>query len=316
MTNFDDFLAEVHTVAIGGHIRPDGDCVGSCLATYNYIKTWYPDIDVTVYLEPIPNIFKFMARSNEIVSDFSGDTVYDLFIVQDCGDTGRLGGAAHFFEQAKHTVCVDHHISNQSFAQDNYIFPQASSASELVYELLPKERITKEIAECIYTGMVHDTGVFQYSCTSRKTMEIAGALMECGINYPKIVDDTFYTKTYNQNRIMGLALLKSRLHLDGKCISSVITEEEMTQYDVLPKHLDGIVNQLRVTKDVEVAVFLYETGDGTFKVSTRSREVVDVSKVAVKYGGGGHIRAAGFSMTGDADAIIEQIISDLAEQIK
>ena len=76
--------------------------------------------------------------------------------------------------------------------------------------------------------------------------------MECGINYPKIVDDTFYTKTYNQNRIMGLALLKSRLHLNGKCISSVITEEEMTQYDVLPKHLDGIVNQLRVTKDVEV----------------------------------------------------------------
>lgn len=94
MTNFDDFLAEVHTVAIGGHIRPDGDCVGSCLATYNYIKTWYPDIDVTVYLEPIPNIFKFMARSNEIVSDFSGDTVYDLFIAQDCrgyGTSGRCG---------------------------------------------------------------------------------------------------------------------------------------------------------------------------------------------------------------------------------
>ena len=185
MTNFDDFLAEVHTVAIGGHIRPDGDCVGSCLATYNYIKTWYPDIDVTVYLEPIPNIFKFMARSNEIVSDFSGDTVYDLFIAQDCGDTGRLGGAAHFFEQAKHTVCVDHHISNQSFAQDNYIFPQASSASELVYELLPKERITKEIAECIYTGMVHDTGVFQYSCTSRKTMRIP--CRKCRQNYARRV---------------------------------------------------------------------------------------------------------------------------------
>ena len=81
MTNFDDFLAEVHTVAIGGQIRPDGDWVGSCLATYNYIKTWYPDIDVTVYLEPIPNIFKFMARSNEIVSDFSGDTVYDVWSV-------------------------------------------------------------------------------------------------------------------------------------------------------------------------------------------------------------------------------------------
>ena len=312
---FGKYLHCIKWLNLGGghHITRKDYQYETLVKLIRYIRETY---HVTVYLEPIPNIFKFMARSNEIVSDFSGDTVYDLFIAQDCGDTGRLGGAAHFFEQAKHTVCVDHHISNQSFAQDNYIFPQASSASELVYELLPKERITKEIAECIYTGMVHDTGVFQYSCTSRKTMEIAGALMECGINYPKIVDDTFYTKTYNQNRIMGLALLKSRLHLNGKCISSVITEEEMKQYDVLPKHLDGIVNQLRVTKDVEVAVFLYETGDGTFKVSTRSREVADVSKVAVKYGGGGHIRAAGFSMTGDADAIIEQIVSDLAEQIK
>lgn len=312
MTNFDEFLAGVHTVAIGGHIRPDGDCVGSCLATYNYIKTYYPEITVDVYLEPIPNIFKFMAHSEDIVSDFSKDKKYDLFIAQDCGDTGRLGEAVKYFERASRTICVDHHVSNQSFADENYIFPEASSASELVFELLPKERITKEIAECIYTGIVHDTGVFQYSCTSKKTMEAAGFLMECGINYPKIVDETFYTKTYNQNQILGLALLKSKLHLDGKCISSVITEEDMRKYDVLPKHLDGIVSQLRVTKDVEVAVFLYETGDGTFKVSTRSREQIDLAEIAVRYGGGGHKRAAGFSMTGDADEIVAKIVADVA----
>lgn len=316
MTNLDEFLAEAQTVAIGGHIRPDGDCVGSCLATYNYIKTYYPDIRVDLYLEPIPNIFKFMANSADICSDFTQEKTYDLFIVQDCGDTGRLGAAAHYFEAAKKTVCVDHHISNQSFADENYIFPEASSTSELIFELLPKERITKEIAECIYTGIIHDTGVFQYSCTSRKTMETAGVLMELGINYPKIVDETFYTKTYNQNRIMGLALLKSRLHLEGACISSVITEAEMREYDVLPKHLDGIVSQLRVTKDVETAIFLYETGDGTFKVSTRSRELVDVAQIAVKYGGGGHKRAAGFSMTGDSGVIIETIVKDIAEQMQ
>lgn len=316
MTNLDEFLGEVHSVAIGGHIRPDGDCVGSCLATYNYIKTYYPDVCVDVYLEPIPNIFKFMENSADICSDFSVEKTYDLFVVQDCGDLGRLGGAAHFFENAKKTVCIDHHISNQSFADENYIFPEASSTSELIFELLPKERITKEIAECIYTGIIHDTGVFQYSCTSRKTMEAAGMLMELGINYPKIVEETFYTKTYNQNRIMGLALLKSSLHLDGACISSVITAGEMREYDVLPKHLDGIVSQLRVTKDVEVAVFLYETGDGTFKVSTRSKELVDVAQIAVKYGGGGHKRAAGFSMTGDSEVIIADIVKDIAEQMK
>lgn len=315
MTNLDIFLAEADTVAVSGHIRPDGDCVGSCLATYNYIKTYFPHISVDLYLEPIPNIFKFMNRSEEIIHNFSIEKTYDLCIVQDCGDVTRLGDAAHFFETAGKTICIDHHISNQNFADENYIFPEASSTSELIFELLPKERLTKEIAECIYTGIVHDTGVFQYSCTSKKTMETAGVLMECGIDYSRIIDETFYTKTYNQNRILGLALLKSKLHLGGKCISSVITEEEMKEYDVLPKHLDGIVSQLRVTKDVEVAVFLYETGDGVFKISTRSVDYVDVSLIAVKYNGGGHKRAAGFSMEGNSDEIVAAIVAEVEKQL-
>ena len=141
-------------------------------------------------------------------------------------------------------------------------------------------------------------------------MEIAGKLIEKGINFPKIVDETFFTKTYNQNRIMGLALMKSVLHLDGKCISSVITKQ-----DVLPKHLDGIVSQLRVTKDVEVAIFLYELEDGEFKVSTRSKELVDLSEIAVKFDGGGHVRAAGFSMKGEPEQIIEAILQEVKKQL-
>ncbi len=315
MTNLDEYLAKAETVAIAGHIRPDGDCVGSCLATYNYIRTYYPAIEAALYLEPIPNIFKFLARSDEILHVCPADRKYDLFLSLDCGDTGRLGEAVHYFDAAKKTICIDHHISNQSFADENYIFPEKSSTSELIYELLPKERLTKEIAECIYTGIVHDTGVFQYSCTSRSTMEAAGVLMELGINYSRIIAETFFTKTYNQNRIMGLALLKSRLHLGGKCISSVITAAEMEEYDVLPRHLEGIVSQLRSTKDVEAAIFLYETGDGNFKVSARSGEHVDVSVIAVAHGGGGHKRAAGFSVQGDSGRLIEMIVHEIGEQI-
>lgn len=316
MTNFDVYLADADTVAIAGHVRPDGDCVGSCLATYNYIRTYFPHVKADLYLEPIPNIFKFLKNSEEIKNECPDDRSYDLFIAQDCGDANRLGMAAKYFESAKHTICVDHHVSNQNFAEHNYIFPDASSTCELIFELLPEERIDRDIAECIYTGMVHDTGVFQYSCTSRKTMEIAGRLMERGINFSKIVEETFFTKTYNQNRIMGLALQKSKLHFDGKCISSVITKKEMEEYDVLPKHLDGIVSQMRSTKDVEVAIFLYELEDGEFKVSTRSREYVDLSVIAVKFGGGGHVRAAGFSMSGDPDSIIEQILCEVSGQLR
>ena len=190
MKSLDELFAGVKTAAIAGHIRPDGDCVGSCLATYNYITTYYPQIEVSLYLQPIPNIFKFMKNADKIISDCTADKEFDLFIAQDCGDVDRLGLSGQYFEVAKSTFCVDHHISNQSFADENYIFPQASSASELVFELIPRERLTKEIAECIYTGIIHDTGVFKHSNTTKETMEIAGKLIAFGIPFGKIIDDS------------------------------------------------------------------------------------------------------------------------------
>ena len=150
-----------------------------------------------LYLEPIPNIFKFLNFSSEIRSDYEESVVFDLFIAMDCGDEKRLGNAARYFQEAKHTACIDHHVSNQSFAEENYIFPDASSTCELICELLDTEKITKEIAECLYTGMVTDTGVFQYSCTSSSTMNMAGMLMDKGIDFTKIVDEAFNQKTYN-----------------------------------------------------------------------------------------------------------------------
>lgn len=308
-------FAQVKTVAIAGHVRPDGDCVGSCLATYNYITTWFPEIQADVYLEPIPNIFKFLKNSEKIHHTFDNNQVYDLCIVLDCGDTGRLGKAVRYFETAKKTICIDHHVSNASFADENYIFPEASSTSELVFELLDQEKITKEIAECIYLGMVHDTGVFQYSCTSAKTMNAAGVLMEKGINFSKIVDDTFYTKTFNQNKILGQALLNSRLLSDGNVIATTVSHEEMEQFQVMPKHLEGIVSQLRVTKGVEAAIFLYENEDHTWKISMRSNGKVDVSVIAMKYGGGGHVRAAGANVDGSPWEVIENICQEMERQL-
>lgn len=315
MKDLDSQLKSMKTVAIAGHVRPDGDCVGSCLATYNYIKDNYPQIQVDLYLEPIPNIFKFLKRSDEVRHVCEDREAYDLFIAQDCGDTGRLGEAAKYFGQAKKTICIDHHISNQSFAVENYIFPHASSTSELIFELLDEEKITKEIAECIYVGIIHDTGVFQYSSTSAKTMNIAGKLMEKGIDFTQIVDKTFYTKTFCQNRILGQALVDAKLELDGAAVTSVITRDQMEEYEVLPKHLDGIVQQLRVTKDVEAAVFLYETEDG-YKVSMRSNGKVDVAKIAMEFGGGGHVRAAGVSMTGSPQEILNKILTKMQEQLQ
>lgn len=305
-------LMQVNTVAIGGHVRPDGDCVGSTLGLYQYIKNCFPNIQVDVYLEDIPESFKPMFPvSEEILHEVDKEKVYDLFIALDCGDAGRLGFSAPLFENAKATMCVDHHVSNVSFADDNYIVPDASSTSELVYNLLDKEKITTEIAECLYLGIVHDTGVFQYSCTSPETMEVAANLMRKGIRSNEIIDKTFYEKTYAQNQILGRALLESFLFMNGKCIVSYITKRIMDFHGVTPKDLEGIVSQLRVTKDVEVAVLLYETAPQEFKVSLRATGDVDVSKVAGFFGGGGHKKAAGVTMKGT----VHDIINNLSEQI-
>ena len=311
----DEIIKDKKLIGIAGHVRPDGDCAGSTLAVYNYIKDNYSDKDVRLYLEPIPNIFKFMKRADQIRSDYADDDVFDLFIALDCGDLGRLGNAAKYFENAKSTLCIDHHASNSSFADVNYIFPDASSTCELVFEVIDRTKLKKDIAECLYTGMVHDTGVFQYSCTSAKTMEIAGILMETGIDYPKIVDETFYIKTFGQNKILGQALLNAELYLDGAVIASVITQAEMDKFSVLPKHLDGIVNQLRVTKDVKIALFLYENEDKTFKGSLRVNGDYNVAEIAAEFGGGGHVKAAGFTIDGPIDTAMNRILSVIREKI-
>jgi phosphoesterase RecJ-like protein len=315
MKKIDEVLNGKKTIGITGHVRPDGDCTGSTLAMYNYVTDRCPDADVRLYLEPIPNIFKFLKNSDQIRYPYTDDIRFDLFIVLDCGDIGRIGDAAKYFNNAGSTVCIDHHISNNAFADENYVFPDASSTCELVYELLDEAGITKEIAECLYTGIVHDTGVFQYSCTSSKTMNVAGSLMDKGIDYDRIVDETFHTKTYNQNRVMGKALLDSKLYLDGKVIVAVISQETMKEFDVLPKHMDGIVNQLRVTKDIKVAVFMYENEDHSYKASFRVNGDFDAAKLAMHFGGGGHVKAAGCTLEGDIEDIVNRVVSEIEREI-
>lgn len=315
--SLDSCLQGVTSVAAAGHVRPDGDCAGSCLAVYNYIREYYPQISVDLFLEPVPKKFLFLKNSDQIQWDVqaAAGRTYDLFIALDCGDTGRLGAAGDLFASARRTLCIDHHKTNQSFADENYIFPEASSTCELVYELMDPEKITKEIAECLYLGIAHDTGIFQYSCTSPRTMEIAGKLMAKGIDYPRIVDETYYIRTFAQQRIWGKAMLESRLWLEGRCISSIITKADMEAFQVEPGELDGLVSELRSTEGVEVSVFLYEAKDG-WKISLRSARYVDVAKIAVSYGGGGHARAAGATVSRqDPEAVLADVLRLVQEQL-
>lgn len=315
MNNIAEVLENVKTMGIGGHIRPDGDCVGSCMALYLYVKEYYPDIQADVYLDHPKPIFSHIDCIDEIKTEADGEKVYDLFVTCDVSSRDRLAVAGDYFEKAARTVCIDHHISNPGFAQINHVRGEISSACEVLYGLFDPEKVNRRIAAPIYTGIIHDTGVFQYASTSPDTMRIAGELMKTGFNFSKIIDESFYEKTYIQNQVMGRVLAESIMLLEGKCIVGYMRRKDMEFYGVDGKDLDGIVSQLRLTRGVEVAMFLYEVETQLFKVSLRSNGKVDVSRIAVYFGGGGHTRAAGIDMQGSMYDVINNITAEIERQL-
>lgn len=316
MMQLEKELQGVKNVAIAGHIRPDGDSVGACVGLWNYIRDNFPQIEADIWLEQPSIKYSILEGYEAIRQPEDGFGKYDLFIAVDCAAHDRLGDAAKYFEQAERTICVDHHISNPGYAMKNEIDPDASSTCEVLCRMMEPEKISKAAASALYMGIAHDTGVFQYSCTSPDTMRLAAMLMEKGIPYTSILEETYYKKTYRQNQILGKALLESMRILDGKGIVSVVRRREFDFFGVTPLDLDGIVAQLKMTEGVEVAIFLYEVANMEYKVSLRSRETVDVSEVASYFGGGGHVRAAGVTMRGTFHDIVNNLTLHIDHQLK
>lgn len=303
-------IAKANTIAIGGHMRPDGDCVGSCMGLYGYIKSNFPTKDVCVYLEEFPQSFSYLHEEKA----FEKKNHYDLFISLDCGDAERLGDAKEVMEAADYVVNVDHHITNTNFGDENYV-QEASSTCQILNTMMEDDKITYEVACALYTGIIHDTGVFKHSNTTGETMRIAGKLMEKGIPFGKIIDGSFYMKTYKQLQIMGRCLLESVRILDGRCIFSVVRQNVMNFYDAKPSDLDGVIDEMRTTEGIEVAILLDERAIGEYKVSMRSNEIVDVSAIASYFGGGGHVRAAGCTIKGAAFDVINNLTEHIEKQL-
>ncbi len=311
----DNLLEGVKTIGISGHIRPDGDCTGSCMGMYLYLRKNYPDIRVDVFLEKVLPELEFIKDSDKINTSYVTDVdSYDLFIVCDSGKD-RTGEAEKFFDAARRTVNIDHHVSNTGTGDELYIVPEASSACELVYDVIDHDKMDVEIAKALYTGMVTDTGVFRYSNTSPKTMRVAAELISFGFEFGSLVDHVFYEKTYIQTPIMGRALLESITLMDGRVIFSAVSRQTMEFYGAEGNDLDGIVNQLLLTIGVDCAIFMYELSPLEYKVSLRSNGAVNVAEVAQMFGGGGHVRAAGCNVNGTIHDVINNLTKYIHKQL-
>ena len=314
MSRLEELLQGTENVALSGHVRPDGDCVGSVMAVYLYIKKNMPKKEVKVFLETPSSVFGCIKGIEVIDSNMDTQEEYDVFIALDC-NAERLGDAEPIFRRAKTKINIDHHVSNQGCGDINIVVPDASSTCEVVYDLMNPEKLDVEIAKALYIGIVHDTGVFKYSNTLPKTLLTVAKLIEYGFDFPKIIDETFYEKTYLQTLVCAKAVSESVRFMDEKCIFSVVDKSMMEFYGVGPKDLDGVINQLRIVKGVECAIFMYQTGNMEYKVSMRSNGLVNVSEIATFFGGGGHVRAAGCPMKGTAHDVINNLSTRIALQM-
>ncbi len=307
-------IAAAEKIAIIGHVNPDGDCIGSTLGMYNYITENYKGKTVQVFAQSFHSSFRFLSGSRKIKHEPTNER-YDLAISLDVASLDRMGPFLDIFNSAISTVCIDHHISNKGFGDLCYIVGGASSACEIMCDLLDIDKISEKTANCIYLGMVHDTGVFKYESTTRKTMELAGILIDKGARISYIIDETFYKKTYKQNKLMSRVILDSELMCDGSIITGVATRKILKEYKCTPLDADGIVEQLRLTEGVEVAIFAYQLSKDEYKFSMRAKNYVDVSVIATALGGGGHVRAAGFN-TNDFEGSMKKVIEMAEAQLK
>ena len=301
------------TIAISGHVRPDGDAIGSTMGLYQYLKENYPNKTVAVYLEDVPDNFAHI-RDEEAMERRCDH--YDLFIALDSGDVERLGDAGKVMqEDSDYVINIDHHITNTLFGNKNIVDAKASSTCQILFTLMDESKISKQTAMALYTGIIHDTGVFKHTNTSYQTMRIAGKLMAKGIAFGEIIDNSFYNKTYKQLKIMGKCLTDSERALNNLVIYAVMTLEDMERFNAKPSDLDGVIDELRTTEGVEVAIVISERTPNEFKISMRSNQVVDVASIAKYYGGGGHIKASGCTINGRPDEIISALVEHIQNQL-
>lgn len=300
-----ELIENAKNIAITGHVSPDGDCTGSTLALYNYITENFEGKQVRVCLEKPSKKFSYMNGFDLISEDPFSEA--DLLVTLDASDKERLGSRGVMLDTAKESICIDHHVTNTNFAKFNIVEDFRSSTCELLYTLLDYDKISVNTAVCLYTGIVHDSGVFKYQSTTRQTMEIAGALIDKGFDFTKIIDDTYFKKNFNATRLLGLVLTNAKLIFDGKCCYGLLDYDTWTGYIDDKKKMDGIIDNLRNIDGVEIALFMYETAKDEHKVSLRSINA-DVSAIAAALGGGGHMRAAGATVYGKADELLENTI--------
>lgn len=316
MSDLDELLQalkQANKIVIAGHISPDGDSIGSVLAMGLVLKQLGKEVHM-ISSDPIPDTFNFLPDSRNIKGINSFPSQFELALVLDCTDLIRCGEDLSLLLQTSPLIVnIDHHVSNRNFGQYNYVDPKASATGEIVYEVIEKLGInlTPDIATCIYTAIVMDTGSFKFDNTSVKSHRIAASLVEAGVAVSSVNIQLFEEKPYVSMKLLGEALQSIKLTPCQKVAWMSITKETMEQLGAKEEHTDGIINYPKMIEGVEVGLLFREIEARKVKVGFRSKGLVDVNLVAGHFGGGGHPNAAGAVIVGDLKEIEDKVIGSV-----
>ncbi len=307
---------------LASHTNPDGDAIGSLLATGISLEKL--GCQVVLYNEsPIPAVYRFLPSVERIQKEVKDLLNFDSAVILDCGNMDRVGSIAKQVEATIPVVInIDHHTTNTQFGQYRLVDVDACATSEIVYRLIQAMGIEMDeaIATAIYTGILTDTGSFRFSNTNQAAFAICETMMTMGVNPSMVASHVYGAYSLGRIKLLNLALDSIEISNNGHLSIMTVTREMLAKTDTLAEDADGLINYARRIRDVKVAALIHELENGNggsgksrrFHVSLRSDGSVDVSRIAMNFGGGGHAGAAGFSMESSLTKI-KQMIYDMSD---
>ena len=294
------------------HARPDGDAVGSALACGEILRAMGKQAEV-VLRDGVPRIYQSLPFSDQVIQTDRVNGHYDAAIILECDSIQRtrLNGLEDHF-----LISIDHHLSGRPFAHVNWIDPRAVATAEMIYRLAREAgvKISAEIATCLYTAVLTDTGSFMYAGTNEHTFALARELVLAGADPARCARSIYFGHSTAKLRLLGAAL--SDLHRAGSIAWIAVTQAQMESCQAKEEDCEGLVNYALSIHDVEVAIFFREMPDRRFRVSLRSKGKVNVAEIAEQLGGGGHQCASGCAVDGPLPSAAEVILSKLRAALR
>lgn len=310
-----ELIKSSDTIGVISHKNPDGDNIGSTIATVLGIRENLNKNIFGIKVDKIPKYLYFLESLNNI-SEVSEQDL-DLLIYVDCGEISRPGEIGEIFnKRAKITLNIDHHKTNEFFADYNFVFPEKSSTCEIVYELFKDMdfKISKDVADALLTGINTDTNRFLYESSSSNTLRISADLYDLGANKDFIYKNLYQSKNLDVELLKNKLISRAKFYFNNKVAIIGMFKSDFENTNLTMDMLDDLVNYYRDINGFEVSILFKEIEENFFKGSVRSKEFVDCSKICLQLNGGGHTRSSGCRIEGTFDKVCEKIISLLGKE--